>query len=128
MTVPPPGSGDETILLVEDEALVRALIEKILAGRGYTVLSAASPDEALRLSREHEVDAVVTDVAMPSMNGPALVDELRRHQPQLRALFISGYTSDTVLELGVKETEVAFVQKPFTAEALASRLRHLLDA
>jgi two-component system cell cycle sensor histidine kinase/response regulator CckA len=124
----PQGGGDETILLVEDEPLVRVLIEKILAGRGYTVLSAASPDEALRLSREHELDAVVTDVAMPSMNGPALVDELRRHQPQLRALFISGYTSETVLELGVKETEVAFVQKPFTAEALASRLRHLLDA
>jgi CheY-like chemotaxis protein len=127
MTVPQPSGGDETILLVEDEPLVRGLIEKVLAVRGYTVLSAASPEEGLRLSREHVVDAVVTDVAMPSMYGPALVDELRRHRPQLRALFISGYTSDAVLELGVM-TEVAFVQKPFSAEALASRLRQLLDA
>jgi CheY-like chemotaxis protein len=127
MTAPQP-HGAETILLVEDEPLVRSLIEKILVARGYTVLSAGSPEEGLQLSREHEVDAVVTDVAMPSMYGPALVDELRRHRPQLRALFISGYTSDAVLELGVLETEVAFVQKPFTAEALASRLRQLLDA
>lgn len=61
------------------------------------------------------------------MNGPALVDELRRSRPHLRALFISGYTSDAVLERGISEAEVAFVQKPFTSEELASRLRQLLD-
>ncbi len=74
----PDHHGDETILLVEDEALVRGLIKKILAGRGYTVVSAASPAEAILLSREHDVDAIVTDVAMPTMYGPALVEELRR--------------------------------------------------
>lgn len=124
----PDHHGDETILLVEDEALVRGLIEKILAGRGYTVVSAASPAEAILLSREHDVDAIVTDVAMPTMYGPALVEELRRDSPKLRALYISGYTSQAVAELGVTETEAAFVQKPFTAEALVSRLRRLLDA
>jgi two-component system cell cycle sensor histidine kinase/response regulator CckA len=120
--------GNETILLVDDEPIVRSLIERILRDRGYTVLSAASPEEGLRLSREHDVDAIVTDVVMPSMRGPALVAELRRERPQLRALFISGYTRDVVVEVGLGEDEVAFVQKPFSAEALASRLRQLLDA
>jgi CheY-like chemotaxis protein len=74
------------------------------------------------------VDAVLTDVVMPLMNGPELVEELRRERPGLRALFMSGYTSDAVLQRGVSEAEVAFVQKPFTAEALNSRLRQLLDS
>jgi two-component system cell cycle sensor histidine kinase/response regulator CckA len=120
--------GNETILLVDDEPMVRSLIERILRGRGYTVLSAASPEEGLRLSREHDVDAIVTDVVMPSMSGPALVAELRRERPHLRALFISGYTSDVVVKVGLGEDEVAFVQKPFTAEVFASRLQQLLDA
>ena len=72
------------------------------------------------------MDAIVTDVVMPSMSGPALVAELRRERPHLRALFISGYTSEVVVGLG--EDEGAFVQKPFTAEAFVSRLRQLLDA
>jgi two-component system cell cycle sensor histidine kinase/response regulator CckA len=120
--------GNETILIVDDEPMVRRLIERILEVRGYTVLSAASPEQGLWLSREHHVDAVVTDVAMPSMTGPALVEELRRHRPQLRALFISGHTSEGVMEFGLSDKEIAFVQKPFTAAALASRLRQLLDA
>jgi CheY-like chemotaxis protein len=122
------GGGAETILLVEDEPVVRTLLEKMLGGRGYTILAAADPQEALGLSRENEVDAVLTDVVMPLMNGPELVEELRRERPGLRALFMSGYTSDAVLQRGVSEAEVAFVQKPFTAEALNSRLRQLLDS
>jgi two-component system cell cycle sensor histidine kinase/response regulator CckA len=119
--------GDETILLVEDEPVVRALVVKMLAAYGYTVLPAAGPEEALQVSREHEVHAVVTDVVMPGMNGRVLVEELRRDRPDLRALFTSGYTSDAVLERGVREAEVAFLQKPFTSEALATKLRQLLD-
>jgi PAS domain S-box-containing protein len=119
--------GNETILLVEDEPVVRALVDKMLTAFGYTVLPAANPEEALRISREHEVHAVVTDVVMPGMNGRALVEELRRDRPELRALFTSGYTSDAVLERGVREAEVAFLQKPFTSEALAAKLRQLLD-
>jgi DNA-binding response OmpR family regulator len=120
--------GNETILIVEDEPSVRGLIERILGDQGYTVLSAASPEEGLRLSREHAVDAIVTDVAMPSMNGPALVAELRQRRPQLRALFVSGHTSETAMGFGLSENEVAFVQKPFTPAALTLRLRQLLDA
>ena len=118
----------ETILVVDDEPSVRTLIEKILTMRGYAVLAASDAEEALRLNREHEVDAVVTDVMLPSMKGPELVEKLRLHQPQLRALFISGFTSDALLDGGLSPEDVAFVQKPFTGEALSSRLRELLDA
>ena len=117
----------ETILVVDDEPSVRTLIEKILTMRGYAVLAASDAEEGLRLNSEHEVDAVVTDVMLPSMKGPELVEQLQRHRPQLRALFISGFTSDALLDGGLSLDGVAFVQKPFTGEALTSRLRELLD-
>jgi two-component system cell cycle sensor histidine kinase/response regulator CckA len=117
----------ETILVVDDEPSVRTLIERILTRRGYAVLAARDAKEALRLNSEHEVDAVVTDVMLPSLKGPALVEELRRHRPQLRALFISGFTSEALVQDGLSFAEVAFVQKPFTGEELTSRLRELLE-
>ena len=117
----------ETILVVDDEPSVRTLIERILTRRGYAVLAASGAEEALRLNSEHEVDAVVTDVMLPSLKGPALVEELRRHRPQLRALFISGFTSEALVQDGLSLAEVAFVQKPFTGEELTSRLRELLE-
>jgi two-component system cell cycle sensor histidine kinase/response regulator CckA len=122
-----PGHPTETILVVDDEPAVRSLIEKMLAMRGYTVLAASDAEEALRLSSENAVHAVVTDVMLPSMRGPELVEQLRRHRPDLRALFISGFTSDALLDGGLSPDDVAFVQKPFTGEALTSRLRQLLD-
>ena len=117
----------ETILVVDDAPSVRTLVEKILTMRGYAVLAASDAEEALRLNSQHEVDAVVTDVMLPSMKGPELVEQLRRHRPELRALFISGFTSDALLDGGLNAEDVAFVQKPFTGEALTSRLRELLD-
>jgi len=117
----------ETILVVDDEPSVRTLIEKILTMRGYAVLAASDAEEAVRLNREHEVDAVVTDVMLPSMKGPELVEKLRLHRPRLRALFISGFTSEALVEGGLSPEDIAFVQKPFTGEALSSRLRELLD-
>ena len=117
----------ETILVVDDEPSVRTLIERILTRRGYAVLAASDAEEALRLNGEHEVDAVVTDVMLPSLKGPELVEELRRHRPQLRALFISGFTSEALVQDGLSLAEVAFVQKPFTGEELTSRLRELLE-
>ena len=74
------------------------------------------------------MDAVVSDVVMPAMRGPELVEELRRHKPELRALFVSGYPSNPALEQEVGAAEVAFVQKPFSADELAARLRQLLDS
>lgn len=123
----PSETRSETILVVDDEPAVRALIEKILTMRGFTVLVAGDPEEALRLNHEHEADAVVTDVMLPSMKGPELVERLRRHRPRLRALFISGFTSDALQDGGISTSDAAFVQKPFTGEALTSRLRELLD-
>jgi len=117
----------ETILVVDDEPSVRTLIEKILTMRGYAVLAASDAEEAVRLNSEHEVDAVVTDVMLPSMKGPELVEKLRLHRPRLRALFISGFTSEALVEGGLSPEDIAFVQKPFTGEALSSRLRELLD-
>jgi DNA-binding response OmpR family regulator len=117
----------ETILVVDDEPSVRTLIEKILTLRGYAVVAASEAEEALRLNREREVDAVVTDVMLPSMKGPELVEKLRQHRPELRALFISGFTRDALQDRGVGPADAAFVQKPFTGEALSSRLRELLD-
>lgn len=119
--------SNETILVVDDEAIVRTLIEKMLTGRGYTVLSAADPEDALQLIRAHEVDAVVADVMMPVMTGPELVEEIRRHKPHTRALFTSGYPVETLAARGLSGDGVAFVQKPFTATELTSRLRQLLD-
>ena len=124
---PSPETRSETILVVDDEPSVRNLIEKILTMRGYAVLAASDAQEALRLNADHEVDAVVTDVMLPSMKGPELVEKLREHRPGLRALFISGFTSDTLLDSGLSPEDVSFVQKPFTGEALTSRLRALLD-
>jgi two-component system cell cycle sensor histidine kinase/response regulator CckA len=119
--------NSETILVVDDEPSVRTLIERILTRRGYAVLAASGAEEALRLNSEHEVDAVVTDVMLPSMKGPELVEKLRLDRPQLRALFVSGFTSEALMEEGLSPADVAFVQKPFTGEELTSRLRELLD-
>ena len=123
----PSEHRSETILVIDDEPSVRTLIEKILTMRGYAVLAASDAEEALRISGDHEVDAVVTDIMLPSMKGPELVEKLRLHRPQLRALFISGFTADALVDGGLSPDDVAFVQKPFTGEALTERLRELLD-
>lgn len=123
----PSAHGNETILVVDDESVVRGLVDKILTARGYTVLPAAGPEDALRLIDAHEVDAIVTDVVMPAMTGPELVEEIRRHRPHIRALFTSGYPVESLADHGVSEDGVAFVQKPFTTQELTSRLRQLLD-
>jgi CheY-like chemotaxis protein len=124
---PTSPDSNETILVVDDESIVRTLIEKMLTARGYTVLSAAAPEDALRLIQAHEVDAVVADVMMPVLSGPELVEEIRRHRPHTRALFTSGYPVESLADRGLSGDGVAFVQKPFTAKELTSRLRQLLD-
>src|SRR5207253_3003995 len=126
----PPRSGDERILLVEDNDAVRRLAREVLADAGYTVLEAASPREAIDLFQtlDEPVDLLVTDVVMPGMNGRQLADELRLHRPDLRVLFTSGYTDDTVIARGVLEQGMAFLQKPFGAEQLERKTRDVLDA
>jgi PAS domain S-box-containing protein len=125
----PARGGTETILLVEDEPVVRSLIARALRGYGYTILEAANGREALESYRQHGVAIalVVTDVAMPEMGGRELAARLRDLAPELPVLFISGYTGEEVIERGLLPSGVPFESKPFSPESLADRLRHLLD-
>ena len=121
--------GAETILLVEDEPSVRRLARRILETNGYTVLDAATGDEALEAARAHsgDIHLVATDVIMPGMNGRALWDRLRQLRPTARVLFLSGYTDDVIARHGVLESDTAFLQKPFTSLELARKVREVLD-
>jgi two-component system cell cycle sensor histidine kinase/response regulator CckA len=118
--------GAETVLLVEDEPAVRALAAGMLRSFGYTVLEASQGDEALAVSDAHRgpVDLLVTDVVMPGMRGPEVAHRLRVRRPGVRVLFVSGYGGDMMAPLG---TRVDFLQKPFTADDLARRVRKALD-
>ena len=122
-----PPRGNETVLLVEDEPAVREMTQAALEKHGYTVLPAASGAEALQIARANQgISVVLTDVVMPGMSGPQLVERLREEQPRLAALFMSGYTSDAVLRHGIETGEADFLQKPFSTSALAAKLRQVL--
>jgi PAS domain S-box-containing protein len=122
--------GSETVLLVEDEPAVRGLARDILHQQGYTVLEAADGDEALRVGRDHggPIHLLVTDVVMPQMGGRELADRLQAGRREVKVLYVSGYTDDAILHQGVSETGTAFLPKPFTASALAHKVREVLDA
>ena len=121
--------GHETILLVEDEPDILSLGVRMLRRQGYTVLAAATPQEGLRLAAERDgaIDLLITDVIMPVLNGRDLALQLQAAQPGLRCLYISGYTSDVIAEQGVIDAGLHFLQKPFTAAALAAKVRAVLD-
>jgi signal transduction histidine kinase/ActR/RegA family two-component response regulator len=130
---PPPDDapgGTETILVVEDESEVRTLVREVLEERGYGVIEAASPREALHLvSRAAApVDLLLTDVIMPQMTGRALADLVTADQPSLPVLFMSGYADSAVVEHGVLQSGRAYLQKPFTPAQLARVVRRVLDA
>jgi two-component system cell cycle sensor histidine kinase/response regulator CckA len=125
----PTRRGQETILLVEDEPAILAMTTRILREQGYTVLAAGTPGEALRRAREHpgEIHLLLTDVVMPEMNGRDLARNLMSFYPDLRRLFMSGYTADVIAHHGVQDPGVSFVQKPFPIKALAAKVREALD-
>jgi PAS domain S-box-containing protein len=126
----PVQRGTETVLLVEDEQAVRQLVLAILKSAGYHVLNAANPREAEQLigDRSSDIDILVTDVIMPGGTGPALFAQLQAANPRLRVLYISGYTGDATFRTGRLEAGVAFLQKPFAADALLRKLREVLEA
>ena len=118
--------GNETILLVEDDDRVRAVAERILVGNGYRVIVAKDAKEALALN-EQCVDLVLSDVIMPGMSGPTLVEYLRRQRPALKALYMSGYMEHPIVENGGINPAVNLVQKPFTPESLVRKVRAILE-
>jgi two-component system cell cycle sensor histidine kinase/response regulator CckA len=121
--------GSESILVVEDEATVRALASRILRNRGYEVLEAADGMEALSISQQHagEIHLVLTDVVMPGIGGKDLVSQLKAARPDIKALYVSGYTDNAIIYHGVLDRNVAFLQKPFTTDGLARKVREVID-
>lgn len=126
--VPSPG-GTETILVAEDEPAVRHLTARILKAKGYAVMTAANGDEALELVRRHrnQIHLLLTDVIMPGMSGPQLADQLIRERPEIRVLYMSGYTAAAIHHHGVLEPGISYLQKPFTPQALSEKIREVLD-
>lgn len=117
----------ETILLVEDEPALLRLSRRMLENLGYRVLSAAGPDEALRIAhQEVSIDLLVTDVIMPQMNGRELANAIGLFHPEMRQLFISGYTADVIADQGVLERHVCFLQKPFSLSSLSLSVQRAL--
>lgn len=121
--------GDETILLVEDEKVVRELTTHILKTLGYKVLTAAAPEKALALAKKtHYLPLLlVSDVIMPKMNGKDLFEQLLTYFPKLRVLFISGYTENVILQNGILNSKQQFLPKPFSVETFALKVREILD-
>jgi CheY-like chemotaxis protein len=124
------GAGGETLLLVEDEPLVRELAREILEGEGYLVLDAGSGSEALHIGREHghRIDLIVTDIIMPGMNGREVFERLSEGRSDLKVLYMSGYTQSAIVHRGVLEPGTPFLQKPFTIPTLLERVREILDS
>jgi two-component system cell cycle sensor histidine kinase/response regulator CckA len=121
-------SGNETILIVEDEDSVRALVHSILEIYGYTVLEAREPFEAVQLSESYAgpIHLLLTDVIMPQLNGKRLSELLQSQRPSMKVLFMSGYTDDAIVRQGILSPGICFVQKPFTPAVLAAKLRDAL--
>jgi two-component system, cell cycle sensor histidine kinase and response regulator CckA len=127
----PVPRGTETLLVVEDEPIIRKLACNALTAQGYTVLAAANGRDALQVAQEHQgapIRLVVTDVIMPLMHGSEMADWLRTTYPNLKFLFMSGYTDDAISQHCVLDTGVEFLSKPYTPATLARKVRAILDA
>jgi len=122
--------GSETILLVEDQEEVRELARDILLEHGYTVLEAGDPDEAWPIFNHHKstIDLLLTDVVMPRASGRQLADRVLPVRPDLRVLYMSGYTDQAIVQHGVLEAGIAYLEKPFTIDTLTRKVREVLDA
>lgn len=133
-TVKPPGSpesptGTETILLSEDEDVVRKLVRQVLELHGYTVIDASGGTHAIERCATYarDIHLLLTDVVMPDLGGRALADEIRKHRPNIRVLYMSGYTDDAITRHGVETAVDSFIQKPFSPPTLMRKIREVLD-
>jgi CheY-like chemotaxis protein len=122
--------GEETILVVEDDPVLRELFCEILAGKGYSILHAGSGKEAVLLSGgfKEPIHLLVTDIVMPGMNGRELADRISAARQGIKVIFMSGYTDDAISHHGVLGDGIEFLEKPFSPETLANKVREVLDS
>jgi two-component system cell cycle sensor histidine kinase/response regulator CckA len=122
-------SGSETVLIVEDDDSLRKLTRTVLKQRGYKILEAENGEDALRISKEHEgsIDLMITDVVMPKMSGKETAERLQPLHPQMKVIYMSGYTDDAIVHHGVLAAGLNFLEKPFSLEGLARKVREVLD-
>lgn len=124
--------GEETILLVEDEPAVRQIVTELLEQQGYFVLTAVNGEDALRLieskERVERIDLLLTDIVMPRLTGTALADKVKSQFPNIKIVFMSGYADETLARQTIMEAGTVFIQKPFTLEVLARKIRQVLDS
>lgn len=125
----PTPHGTETILLVEDEEQVRQIAQRILTDLGYDVLEATNGQEALTVAQQHDgnIDLTITDVVMPQLSGRELIERLGPLRPEMKVLYMSGYTDDAIVRHGLLDEQLEFIQKPFAADAFARKIRSVLD-
>ncbi|HOK46817.1 MAG TPA: response regulator, partial [Bryobacteraceae bacterium] len=125
----PPPADREVILLVEDEYGVRKLVRKMLMHQGYRVIEASCGEEALRICEQHPgpIHLLLSDVVMPNMSGRELASRLCAVRPELKVLYMTGYTEDAIVQHGVLEPGVAVLNKPFLSDVLARKVREVLD-
>jgi CheY-like chemotaxis protein len=121
--------GTETILLVEDEPSILKITRMMLERKGYSVLSADTPALAMEKAKNHAgpIALLMTDVVMPEMNGRDLAGQISRLYPDIRVLFMSGYTADVIAHQGILDDKVAFIQKPFSMAEMTEKVREVLD-
>lgn len=121
-------AGRETVLVVDDEEMVRRLAARILLGEGYRVLEASGGEEAVRILQRSSsrIDGVLTDVAMPGLGGRQLGETISRCWPKVRVLFMSGFPARRIVDEGELDPTAPFIQKPFTSEQLTRKVRQLL--
>jgi signal transduction histidine kinase/ActR/RegA family two-component response regulator len=122
--------GSETVLVVEDQPMLRELMQTMLEGNGYTVLASESPANGLRTAQSHSgaIDLLITDVILPGMNGSALAEEFKKLRPLTKVLFVSAYTEDVITHHKILTNGTRFLQKPFTNEILCRNVREVLDS
>ena len=127
-SAPPEGRG-QTVLLVEDEDAIRRLGIRLLEKMGYRVLSASAPSEAIHLVEQeaNKIDLLLTDVVMPEMNGRDLANRLQEIDPNIKVLFMSGYTNNVIVHRGVLDDGINFISKPFSQKELAVKVHEVLS-
>ena len=121
----------ETVLLVDDEPHVVTMIKKMLLREGYSVLAVTDPEEALQVAQAHDgaIDLLLTDIAMPQLDGRQLADRLKGMRQGIRVLYMSGFMKETLLRYyNISTDGIPFLQKPFTQQMLAKKMREVLDA